>query len=144
VLPTAAALPAPRPRRSLLAYHRGSGTLRHYDSAGGCNRLPARRLAPMALAVVGQPAAGARAGAGLVEVAGAPQQRNSHDCGLYLLAVAGRLSAWLAGGQLASPGALARRERELAAAVTPAAAGELRARVLAVVEAKMAAAAAAP
>ncbi len=136
-------------------YHRGSNTLRHYDSAGGCNRRPARQLASVASAIVGPaaasaapaaPAAPAAAGGGasaprrpkLLDVACAPQQRNSHDCGVYLLAVAQQLAAWLAAGQLAAPEALAAQELELPRLVTPAAVKELRARVLATVEQKAA------
>jgi hypothetical protein len=92
------------------------------------------------------PAAAAAGGASaaqrpkLLDVSCAPQQRNSHDCGVYLLAVAQQLSAWLAAGQLAAPEALAAREQELPRLVAPAAVKELRARVLAAVEQRAAAA----
>ncbi|KAG2496563.1 hypothetical protein HYH03_005385 [Edaphochlamys debaryana] len=77
---------------SLLAYHRPSNTLRHYDSSPGSGNEPnARRLA----AAVGPALAGRSSPAPLlVQVGAMPRQVNGHDCGVYVLAMARALCEW--------------------------------------------------
>ncbi len=68
----------------------------------------------------------------LVNVASAPQQANSYDCGMYVLALARQLSAWHAAGE-----DVLLQEGRLGQEVTPGAVRQLRQEVLALVEGKM-------
>ena len=98
---------------SLLAYSAWDGCARHYDSAGGMNSSAARSL----WAAVKPPA-------GVFSECACPQQQNSWDCGMFVLAEAhvlcrrfaeagpSRMAFELGAGDV-DQGAVARLRREL-------------------------------
>lgn len=104
--------------RSLLAYDRASHTFRHYDSSAGCgNSHVAKRLfTSLHRAVSGGHPCTLEA-----HVAGMPQQTNGYDCGVYVLAVADALCAWLGSGLLITD-----QEGGMAREMTPQAVSWLR------------------
>ncbi|KAI3435908.1 hypothetical protein D9Q98_001966 [Chlorella vulgaris] len=111
---------------SLLAYSAASNTFRHYDSLSGSNLAAAQRVFQAA-----------KLPGSTFREQPAPQQRNGHDCGMYVLALAQLLCRRLAEhGQ--------RTSWEVTTdAVTPAGVAALRQEVLQLIRSKAAAAAAA-
>lgn len=107
---------------SLLAYCATDDTFRHYSSLQGSNHRAARRLFEAAR----------RPGSTLCEQA-TPQQRNGHDCGVYVMALARLLcQRYSEQGQ--------RMSFELAPdAVTPADVAALRRELLELIHSKAAA-----
>uniref|UniRef100_A0A383VRG5 Ubiquitin-like protease family profile domain-containing protein n=1 Tax=Tetradesmus obliquus TaxID=3088 RepID=A0A383VRG5_TETOB len=88
---------------SCLAYHRASNSFHHYDSSAPHNRKVARSLAGAATPLVRSRSGSSGSNDALfpsfVEVAAMPQQQNSNDCGMYVLAVARALCDSLANAQ---------------------------------------------
>ncbi len=136
---------------SLLAWHTHSRTFRHYDSASGLNTWHARRLAAAAAVLVGTAPQGHSGNDGpsqapeVVEGCNSPQQRNSYDCGMFVLLVAEQLAIWQAqqGGpsQHDATGAgadiAAWEEQELPCLLPSPSVAEGRRRLLGITESKM-------
>ncbi|KAF6263039.1 hypothetical protein COO60DRAFT_533362 [Scenedesmus sp. NREL 46B-D3] len=131
---------------SCLAYHRATNTFRHYDSSAPHNSRVARRLADAAAPLVqsrGDSSSNSSSAMFplLVEVAATPQQKNSNDCGVYVLAVARELCSSLAHAQQQHGSAAEacwwrlsdEQETELLQQITPAGVANMREELLSVI-----------
>mmetsp|Transcript_8932 Transcript_8932/g.19063 ORF Transcript_8932/g.19063 Transcript_8932/m.19063 type:complete len:237 (+) Transcript_8932:90-800(+) len=115
---------------STLVYERHSGTFRHYDSSYGCsNRASASKLYKAIHAAV-SPGQHSR----LVQVDGMPQQRNSFDCGVYVMAVADAGCCWMAAATDQEHVDWQAREAELGTTITPEAVTQLRRCTLGIIQ----------
>jgi sentrin-specific protease 8 len=78
-------------------------TFRHYDSMSPHNHSVGKQLAKQAESLVAplgqEQQQQQQQRTQYLEVDKVPQQKNGYDCGLYLLAVADQLTAWLAAGE---------------------------------------------
>lgn len=104
---------------SLLVYNRRRNIFEHYDSSAQCNALYAGKLFENIKSFIGPPASSAT-----LTLHFTPQQRNSYDCGLFVLAIVKELCA--CEGNISGDD----WEAALKSRVTASTVGEMRSQIL--------------
>ncbi|KAI4322218.1 hypothetical protein L6164_021930 [Bauhinia variegata] len=79
---------------SLLVYYRNANNFVHHDSLNGMNRVPAKKLYKAVVGYMGMGVSDSASEAEFLECSDSPKQRNGHDCGLYVIAIARVICSW--------------------------------------------------